>query len=164
MENGASAGIAVVGNNGPLGGRLFLRYTQALITQMAQTAVCNRHHSISQLICRWLCAGLRVLQGGQARGRSPSGAWLIRLPNRRTTRRSASARKNVASTLASHRHKHHAATVDAASLAPDCLAERRQFAATVLRVRFSSGYRHVAASLLLRCLPLSRACGHCVIV
>jgi hypothetical protein len=59
---------------------------------------------------------------------------------------------------------HHAATVDAASLAPDCLAERRQFAATVLRVRFSSGYRHVAASLLLRCLPLTHACGHCVIV
>ncbi|WP_327796246.1 hypothetical protein, partial [Paraburkholderia tropica] len=79
-------------------------------------------------------------------------------------RRSTSARKNVASTLASHRHKRHAATVDAASMAPDCLAERRQFAATVLRVRFGSGYRHVAASLLLRCLPLSRACGHCVIV
>ena len=33
---------------------LFLRYTQALITQMAQTAVCNRHHSIEQQLCRWL--------------------------------------------------------------------------------------------------------------
>jgi len=33
---------------------LFLRYTQALITQMAQIAVCNRHHSIEQQLCRWL--------------------------------------------------------------------------------------------------------------
>jgi CRP-like cAMP-binding protein len=33
---------------------LLLRYTQALITQMAQTAVCNRHHSIEQQLCRWL--------------------------------------------------------------------------------------------------------------
>jgi CRP-like cAMP-binding protein len=33
---------------------LFLRYTQALITQMAQTAVCNRHHSVDQQLCRWL--------------------------------------------------------------------------------------------------------------
>jgi CRP-like cAMP-binding protein len=34
--------------------RLMLRYTQALITQMTQTAVCNRHHSIEQQLCRWL--------------------------------------------------------------------------------------------------------------
>ena len=34
--------------------RLFLRYTQALMTQMTQTAVCNRHHSIEQQLCRWL--------------------------------------------------------------------------------------------------------------
>jgi CRP-like cAMP-binding protein len=34
--------------------RLLLRYTQALITQMSQTAVCNRHHSIEQQLCRWL--------------------------------------------------------------------------------------------------------------
>jgi CRP-like cAMP-binding protein len=33
---------------------LLLRYTQALITQMAQTAVCNRHHSVQQQLCRWL--------------------------------------------------------------------------------------------------------------
>jgi hypothetical protein len=33
---------------------LFLRYTQALITQMAQTAVCNRHHSLDQQLCHWL--------------------------------------------------------------------------------------------------------------
>lgn len=72
---------------------------------------------------------------------------------------------NVSSTrFASHRHKHHAAAIDATSLAPDCLAERRQFAATVLRVSFGSRYRHIAASLLLRRLRLSRACGHCVIV
>jgi CRP-like cAMP-binding protein len=94
MENGASAEISVVGNEGLLGIALFmggesttsraivqsagyayklsaqrlkeefnrhgelqvllLRYTQSLITQMAQTAVCNRHHSIDQQICRWL--------------------------------------------------------------------------------------------------------------
>jgi CRP-like cAMP-binding protein len=33
---------------------LMLRYTQALITQMAQTAICNRHHSVDQQLCRWL--------------------------------------------------------------------------------------------------------------
>jgi CRP-like cAMP-binding protein len=38
---------------GPLQ-RLLLRYTQALMTQMAQTAVCNRHHSLEQQLCRWL--------------------------------------------------------------------------------------------------------------
>jgi CRP-like cAMP-binding protein len=38
--------------------RLFLRYTQALITQMAQTAVCNRHHSVDQQLCRWLLLSL----------------------------------------------------------------------------------------------------------
>jgi CRP-like cAMP-binding protein len=40
-------------HGGPLQ-HLLLRYTQALITQMAQTAVCNRHHSIEQQLCRWL--------------------------------------------------------------------------------------------------------------
>lgn len=39
--------------NGPVL-RLLLRYTQALITQMSQTSVCNRHHSIDQQLCRWL--------------------------------------------------------------------------------------------------------------
>jgi len=38
--------------------QLLLRYTQALITQMAQTAVCNRHHSIDQQLCRWLLLSL----------------------------------------------------------------------------------------------------------
>ncbi len=37
---------------------LLLRYTQALLTQMAQTAVCNRHHSIDQQLCRWLLLSL----------------------------------------------------------------------------------------------------------
>lgn len=94
MEDGSSAEIAVVGNEGIIGVSLFmggettpsravvqsagnayrmraqvlkteftragamqhllLRYTQALITQMAQTAVCNRHHTLDQQLCRWL--------------------------------------------------------------------------------------------------------------
>ncbi len=98
MENGSSAEIAVVGNEGIVGISLFmggesttsravvysagqayrlnaqflqrefsrcaplmsllLRYTQALITQMSQTAVCNRHHSIDQQLCRWLLLSL----------------------------------------------------------------------------------------------------------
>ena len=103
MENGASAEIAVVGNEGIVGVSLFmgggstpsravvqsagqgfrlkaqmtrdefgrsgpvmhllLRYTQALITQMAQTAVCNRHHSLDQQLCRWLLLSLDRLHG-----------------------------------------------------------------------------------------------------
>src|ERR1700684_2641708 len=102
MENGASAEIAVVGNEGIVGVSIFmggestpsravvqsaglgcrlkaalmktefdkagtvlhllLRYTQALITQMAQTAVCNRHHSLDQQLCRWLLLSLDRLQ------------------------------------------------------------------------------------------------------
>jgi CRP-like cAMP-binding protein len=42
---------------------LLLRYTQALITQMAQTAVCNRHHTLDQQLCRWLLLSLDRLQG-----------------------------------------------------------------------------------------------------
>ncbi|MCY1284865.1 Crp-like helix-turn-helix domain protein [compost metagenome] len=103
MENGASAEISVVGNEGLIGLAVFmggestpsraivqsaghayrlqgvrlttevnrhgdllqlmLRYTQALITQMAQTAVCNRHHSIDQQLCRWLLLSLDRLPG-----------------------------------------------------------------------------------------------------
>jgi CRP-like cAMP-binding protein len=103
MQNGASAEIAVVGNEGLLGVSLFmggettpsravvqssghgyrlegqllkdefnragpllrllLRYTQALITQMSQTAVCNRHHSLQQQLCRWLLLSLDRLPG-----------------------------------------------------------------------------------------------------
>jgi CRP-like cAMP-binding protein len=105
MEDGASAEIAVVGNEGVIGVSLFmggettpsravvqsaghayrlpgqvlkdeftrggamqhllLRYTQALITQMAQTAVCNRHHSLDQQLCRWLLLSLDRLPGNE---------------------------------------------------------------------------------------------------
>lgn len=105
MENGASAEIAVVGNEGILGislfmggettpsravvqsagygyrlkapllvdefnragplMRLLLRYTQALITQMAQTAVCNRHHTVEQQLCRWLLLSLDRLSANE---------------------------------------------------------------------------------------------------
>jgi CRP-like cAMP-binding protein len=105
MEDGGSAEIAVVGNEGLLGIsifmggestpsravvqsgglglrmkastlkselarsslvlRLLLRYTQALITQMAQTAVCNRHHTLDQQLCRWLLLSLDRLPGLQ---------------------------------------------------------------------------------------------------
>ena len=44
---------------------LLLRYTQALITQMSQTAVCNRHHSLDQQLCRWLLLSLDRLRGDE---------------------------------------------------------------------------------------------------
>jgi CRP-like cAMP-binding protein len=44
---------------------LLLRYTQALITQMAQTAVCNRHHTLDQQLCRWLLLSLDRLRGNE---------------------------------------------------------------------------------------------------
>jgi CRP-like cAMP-binding protein len=50
--------------NGPVL-HLLLRYTQALITQMAQTAVCNRHHSLDQQLCRWLLLSLDRLEGNE---------------------------------------------------------------------------------------------------
>jgi CRP-like cAMP-binding protein len=105
MEDGASAEIAIVGNEGLVGislfmgggttpnravvqsaGQafrmearfirdeffmagpvqlLFLRYTQALITQMAQTAACNRHHTVDQQLCRWLLMSLDRLQSNE---------------------------------------------------------------------------------------------------
>jgi CRP-like cAMP-binding protein len=45
--------------------RLLLRYTQALITQMAQTAACNRHHSVEQQLCRWLLLTLDRLPSSE---------------------------------------------------------------------------------------------------
>jgi len=45
--------------------QLLLRYTQALITQMAQTAVCNRHHSVDRQLCRWLLLSLDRLPGNR---------------------------------------------------------------------------------------------------
>ena len=45
--------------------RLLLRYTQALLTQMSQTAVCNRHHTVEQQLCRWLLLTLDRLPGNE---------------------------------------------------------------------------------------------------
>ncbi|UVH61192.1 Crp/Fnr family transcriptional regulator [Variovorax paradoxus] len=66
-----SAGNAFAGhikqltdNGGPLL-HLLLRYTQSLITQMSQTAVCNRHHSLEQQLCRWLLLSLDRLPGNE---------------------------------------------------------------------------------------------------
>jgi CRP-like cAMP-binding protein len=44
---------------------LLLRYTQALISQMTQTAVCNRHHSLDEQLCRWLLLSLDRLHGNE---------------------------------------------------------------------------------------------------
>ena len=74
MESGDSAEISVVGNEGVVGISLFMggestlsrgvvQSAGSLITQMAQTAVCNRHHSIDQQLCRWLLLSLDRLQG-----------------------------------------------------------------------------------------------------
>ncbi len=52
------------GRGGPLQ-YLLLRYTQALITQMAQTAVCNRHHAVEQQLCRWLLLSLDRLPSNE---------------------------------------------------------------------------------------------------
>jgi len=51
-------------NSGPVM-HLMLRYTQALITQMAQTAVCNRHHTLDQQLCRWLLLSMDRLEGNE---------------------------------------------------------------------------------------------------
>jgi CRP-like cAMP-binding protein len=50
--------------NGPVM-HLMLRYTQALITQMAQTAVCNRHHTLDKQLCRWLLLSMDRLEGNE---------------------------------------------------------------------------------------------------
>jgi CRP-like cAMP-binding protein len=52
-------------NRSPFVSHLLLRYTQALITQMAQTAVCNRHHSLDQQLCRWLLLSLDRIDGNE---------------------------------------------------------------------------------------------------
>ncbi|RYZ92289.1 MAG: helix-turn-helix domain-containing protein [Moraxellaceae bacterium] len=46
---------------------MLLRYTQSLMTQMSQTAVCNRHHSIDQQLCRWILLSLDRLSSNQVR-------------------------------------------------------------------------------------------------
>ena len=45
--------------------RVLLRYAQALLTQMAQTAVCNRHHTVDQQLCRWLLLSLDRLSSNE---------------------------------------------------------------------------------------------------
>ena len=74
LEDGDSTELGVVGNDGLVGISLFmggalqhllLRYTQALITQMMQTAVCNRHHSVDQQLCRWLLLSLDRLPSNE---------------------------------------------------------------------------------------------------
>jgi CRP-like cAMP-binding protein len=60
----AEAVKAEFNRNGPVL-HLLLRYTQALISQMAQTAVCNRHHSLDQQLCRWLLLSLDRLRGSE---------------------------------------------------------------------------------------------------
>ena len=52
-------------DRGGPGQHLLLRYTQALITQMSQTAVCNRHHTLDQQLCRWLLVSLDRLEGDE---------------------------------------------------------------------------------------------------
>ena len=66
--NGYRLGANVAKREFAAGGHLqhlALRYTQALITQMAQTAVCNRHHSLDKQLCRWLLLSLDRLQGNE---------------------------------------------------------------------------------------------------
>jgi CRP-like cAMP-binding protein len=61
---GAQTILDEFAQGGPLHG-LLLRYTQALITQMAQTAVCNRHHTVEQQLCRWLLLSLDRLRSNE---------------------------------------------------------------------------------------------------
>ena|SRR5450631_875482 len=66
--NGYRLKASILKREFALGGNLqhlSLRYTQALITQMAQTAVCNRHHSVDQQLCRWLLLSLDRLQSNE---------------------------------------------------------------------------------------------------
>jgi CRP-like cAMP-binding protein len=64
LRLGASHVRALTEQGGPLL-HLLLRYTQSLITQMSQTAVCNRHHSLEQQLCRWLLLSLDRLPGNE---------------------------------------------------------------------------------------------------
>jgi len=54
-------------NQSPVVMRLMLRYTQALMAQITQTAVCNRHHTLDQQLCRWLLLSLDRLRGNDLR-------------------------------------------------------------------------------------------------
>jgi hypothetical protein len=59
---------------------LFLRYTQALIKQMAQTAACNRHHSLDQQLCRWLLLSLDRLQSTEMVMTQAPIAYMLGVP------------------------------------------------------------------------------------
>lgn len=59
----AATDIKLAFNRYGIGMHLLLRYTQALLTQMAQTAVCNRHHLLEQQLCRWLLLSLDRIDG-----------------------------------------------------------------------------------------------------
>jgi CRP-like cAMP-binding protein len=61
----SSATIKAEFNRYGVGMHLLLRYTQALLTQMAQTAVCNRHHLLEQQLCRWLLLSLDRIVGDE---------------------------------------------------------------------------------------------------
>src|SRR6202521_5777933 len=66
--NGYRLKASILNKEFALGGNLqhlALRFTQALITQMAQTAVCNRHHALDQQLCRWLLLSLDRLPGNE---------------------------------------------------------------------------------------------------
>ena len=66
--NGYRLRASILKKEFALGGELqhlALRFTQALITQMAQTAVCNRHHALDQQLCRWLLLSLDRLEGNE---------------------------------------------------------------------------------------------------
>jgi len=63
---GANHIRAEFSRGGPLQA-LLLRFTQALITQMSQTAICNRHHSVDQQLCRWLLLSLDRLRSNELR-------------------------------------------------------------------------------------------------
>jgi len=63
----SGAALSAEFNRGEEAQHVLLRYTQALITQMTQTAVCNRHHSLDQQICRWLLLSLDLLPTNELR-------------------------------------------------------------------------------------------------
>jgi hypothetical protein len=71
---------------------LLLRYTQALITQMAQTTVCNRHHSVDQQLCRWLLLSLDRLQTNELSMTQELIANMLRVRREGVTRREAAGR------------------------------------------------------------------------
>jgi hypothetical protein len=72
---------------------LLLRYAQALITQTAQTTVCNRHHSVDQQLCRWLLLSLDRLQTNELSMTQELIANMLRVRREGVTRREAAGRR-----------------------------------------------------------------------